>query len=101
MITIVIPGQVVLLRHQPKTDASGAQVMRDGIPLSRVTVVAAEDGETLNITVPTAAIGATGTLRPVEVVGLRVGAFKDRLFFHAEAIRPAATPAHATPGNRR
>lgn len=100
MISVQIPGQLLLLSAEAKTDSQGNQAVgRKGEPLTRAVVVSVVDGQVLAVTVPTSGVAPSLTaLTSVHLGGAKVGAFKDNLFWHADSIRPATSPTSSRGG---
>lgn len=98
MMSVEIPGRLIFLQTVPKLDQQGTQVLKDGQPLSRVTLVELKTGSTLVVTVPTHRVAPVEPLTQVEVSELRVGVFKDRMYFHADGVSRVQHRAVPTKG---
>lgn len=86
MISINIPGKTIFLGSSPKTDPQGAPVLKAGKPVARVQLVALPMGDSLTVTMPMEQVLDVSPLTPVSIKGLRVGAFKEKLYFTAESM---------------
>lgn len=101
MIAVSLLTSPLLLSISPKLDQDGNQALdRDGRPMSRA-VLAYMSGEgaaeMLSVSLPSEGAAALEPMTAVTPIGLRAGAFKDKLYWKAEGLTAVSRPAASRP----